>query len=186
MLPLKTLLGMGTHVAFGCDVPASIFQEPKWAFYGAVLRLPESGTALTPQQALTIQEALRVHTMGSAYASFSEATTGSLEPGKFADLVVWSHDLYAMSKADWINLAAEITIVEGEIAYDSGRLSGKCSCDTNSDGSVTIVDFQNAVNAVLAQNPGGCADVNGDGVVNILDLQIVIGAVLDPLGRCRN
>jgi predicted amidohydrolase YtcJ len=186
LLPLKTLLGLGAHVAFGCDVPASIFQEPKWAFYGAVLRRPESGKILTPQQLLTIQEALRVHTMGSAYASFSEATTGSLEPGKFADLVVWSHDLYAMATSDWINLAAEITVIQGEVVYDSGRLSGKCPCDINSDGSVTIVDFQSAVNAVLAPNPGGCADVNGDGLVNILDLQIVIAAALDPLGRCRN
>jgi predicted amidohydrolase YtcJ len=186
LLPLKSLLDMGARVAFGCDVPASIFQEPKWAFYGAVLRKTDSGTVYTPKQALTIQEALRVHTMGSAYASFSEATTGSLEPGKFADMVVWSHDLYAMALADWTKLAADLTIIEGEVIYDSGRLSGKCPCDINGDGSVTVTDFQSLVNSVLSQNPGGCPDINGDGAINILDLQIVISAALDPLGRCRN
>lgn len=66
-------------------------------------------------------EALRIHTMGSAYAGFAETTTGSLEPGKFADLVVWSHDLYAMSPADVNDLAAEMTIINGEILYDAEK-----------------------------------------------------------------
>jgi predicted amidohydrolase YtcJ len=107
LLPLKTMLDNGIHLAFGCDVPASRYQEPKWAFYGAVLRRSgQSGTIFNPSQKLTIQEALRIHTMGSAYAGFADSTTGSLEPGKYADIVIWSHDLYTMSPADVINLAA--------------------------------------------------------------------------------
>jgi len=121
-LPLKTMLDGGIHLAFGCDVPASIFQEPKYALYGAVMRRPMfSETVYNPIQKLTIQEALRIHTMGSAYASFSDSTTGSLEPGKFADLVIWSHDMYTMDPSETINLAAEMTIVGGAIAYDAGK-----------------------------------------------------------------
>ena len=121
-LPLKTMLDMGIPLAFGCDVPASPYQEPKWAFHGATLRYnPRSGTEYNPDEKLTMQEALRIHTMGSAYAGCAETTTGSLEPGKYADLVIWSHDLYTMSPAEFIDLAAEMTIVGGEIVYDAGK-----------------------------------------------------------------
>ena len=121
MLPLKTLLNLGVHIAFGCDVPASIYQEPKYAFIGSVLRRTGAGSLLTQNERLTIQEALRIHTMGSAYAGFAENTTGSLEPGKFADIVVWSHDLYNMANPDWNNLKAELTIVGGEVVYDAAN-----------------------------------------------------------------
>lgn len=122
-LPLKTMLDEGVNIAFGCDVPASPYQEPKWAFHGATLRRSGSGTQLTQAEKLTMQEALRIHTMGSAYASFSENTTGSLEPGKFADIVVWSHDLYTMPPSELINLQAEVTIVGGEIVYNRGNVT---------------------------------------------------------------
>ncbi len=122
LLPLKTMRDMGIHLAFGCDVPASPYQEPKWAFHGAVLRRgTQSGTVFNPGQKLTIQEALRIHTMGSAFAGFADSTTGSLEPGKYADLVIWSHDLYTMSPTQLNDLAAEMTIVGGEILYDAGK-----------------------------------------------------------------
>jgi len=122
LLPFKSMLANGIHVAFGCDVPASLYQEPKYAFMGAVARRgSQSGTVFTPAQKLSMQEALRAHTMGSAYASFSETTTGSLEPGKYADLVIWSHDLYSMNPSEYEDLAAEMTIVGGEIFYDAGK-----------------------------------------------------------------
>jgi hypothetical protein len=120
-LPLKTMLDSGIHVAFGCDVPASIYQEPKWAFHGSTLRRSgQSATIYNPEQILTMPQALRIHTMGSAYAGFAESMTGSLEPGKYADLVIWSHDLYTMLPNQLINLAAEMTIVGGKIVYDNG------------------------------------------------------------------
>lgn len=126
LLPLKKMLGMGIPLAFGCDVPASLYQEPKFAFIGSVLRRTGSGATLNNDQRLSIQEALRIHTMGSAYASFSDSLTGSLEPGKFADLVVWSKDLYAtLTPTEILNLKSEMTIVNGEVQYDSGILQVK-------------------------------------------------------------
>ncbi|MFH1196686.1 MAG: amidohydrolase family protein [bacterium] len=120
LLPLKTLLDLGVHIAFGCDVPASPYQEPKWAFHGSTVRRSSDGIICNINERLSIQEALKIHTMGSAYASFSETTTGSLEVGKFADLVIWSHDLYTMEAADLMNLESEMTVVGGEIVYDKG------------------------------------------------------------------
>ncbi|UCE47186.1 MAG: amidohydrolase [Phycisphaerales bacterium] len=122
LLPLKTMLQMGIPLAFGCDVPASIYQEPKWAFLGASLRRTRTGAVLTAEECLTMQEILRIHTMGSAYAGFAKTMTGSLEPGKYADLVVWSHDVYTMAPAEIHNLEVEMTIIGGEIVYDAGRI----------------------------------------------------------------
>jgi len=122
LLPLKSMLGMGIHLAFGCDVPASPYQEPKWAFKGATLRKSTAGTPFNLEEKLNMPEALRIHTMGSAYAAFMEDSTGSIEPGKYADLTVWSHDLYNMNVDDSNVLTSLMTIVGGQIMYDAGTL----------------------------------------------------------------
>ena len=116
-MPIRTMLDMGIHLAFGCDVPATIMLEPKWAFLGAVTRTTASGYTPAPEERISMKDALRIHTMGSAYASFEEEIKGSIEEGKVADMVVWSHDLYSMPTSQLKNLEAEITIVGGKIVY---------------------------------------------------------------------
>jgi predicted amidohydrolase YtcJ len=120
-MPIQTMLDMGIHLAFGCDVPATIMLEPKWAFLGAVTRRTESGYTPAPEERISMKDALRIHTMGSAYASFEEKIKGSIEEGKVADMVVWSHDLYAMPTSQLKNLEAEITIVGGRIVYQKEK-----------------------------------------------------------------
>jgi predicted amidohydrolase YtcJ len=116
-LPLKTMIEMGIPIAFGCDVPATPMIEPKWAFLGAVARQTRSGYVPAPEQRISIHDALRIHTLGSAYASFEEHTKGSLEPGKVADMVVWSHDLYTASPRELRELTALATIVDGKVVH---------------------------------------------------------------------
>ena len=122
-MPLKTALRMGIPVAFGCDVPASIYQEPKWAFAGPAMRRSKAGP-LNQAERLTIQEALRVHTMGSAYAGFAEETTGSLESGKFADMLVRNHVLYHLTRDQILELQPEMTILGGQIVYEKAKSGG--------------------------------------------------------------
>jgi predicted amidohydrolase YtcJ len=115
-LPLKTLLYQGIPLAFGCDVPASPWYHPKWSLIGATTRRTSSGYQPNPEQCLDMHQALRVHTMGSAYAAFEEDLKGSIEVGKLADLVVWNDDLYALSSPQQAaNLEAVMVIVGGEI-----------------------------------------------------------------------
>ena len=97
---------MGIPVAFGCDVPATIMIEPKWALLGAVTRTTRSGYTPAPEQRISIRDALRMHTLGSAYASFEENIKGSIEPGKLADMVVWSHDVYTASPRELAEIEA--------------------------------------------------------------------------------
>ncbi|MDD5127338.1 MAG: amidohydrolase [Dehalococcoidales bacterium] len=118
MMPIRTMMEMGIHLAFGCDVPATPVLEPKYAFIGAVTRTTTSGYTTAPQECISIKDALRIHTMGSAYASFEENIKGSIEVGKLADMVVWSHDLYSMPVSQLMDLKAEVTIVGGKIVYE--------------------------------------------------------------------
>jgi len=118
-MPINTMLKMGIPLAFGCDVPASITHEPKWALWGATTRKTVTGYQPNPNEKITLDEALRIHTMGSAYAAFEENQKGSIEPGKFADLVVWSDDLYSIRTAKQLNeLRPLMTYVGGVPVYE--------------------------------------------------------------------
>ena len=116
--PLRTMMEMGIPVAFGCDVPATIMIEPKWALHGAVTRATPRGYTPAPEQRISIRDALRMHTLGSAYASFEEGIKGSIEPGKMADMVVWSHDVYNVSPRELAQIKPLATIVGGHVVYE--------------------------------------------------------------------
>jgi predicted amidohydrolase YtcJ len=82
----------GVVVALGSDAPTGPWIIPQITLAGAVTRITLDNDRHCPEQALTSREALRAHTMGGAYAGFEEHIKGSIEPGKLADLVVWSRD----------------------------------------------------------------------------------------------
>ena len=124
-VPIKSMLDRGIPLAFGCDVPAAPFHHPKWAFIGATLRRTSTGYVAGPGERINMRSALRVHTMGSAYAAFEEEHKGSIEVNKMADMVVWSDDLYSLSSPQQAaNLDALLTIVGGEVvAYGPGNVT---------------------------------------------------------------
>jgi predicted amidohydrolase YtcJ len=55
--------------------------------------------------------------MGGAYADFAEDVKGSVEPGKFADLVVWHDNPYTTTGEDILKLSIDLTMVGGKIVY---------------------------------------------------------------------
>jgi hypothetical protein len=62
--------------------------------------------------------------MGSAYAGFAEETTGSFEPGRFADMAIWNHDLYHLTRDQILELQPEMTILGGQIVYEKAKAGG--------------------------------------------------------------
>lgn len=84
-----------------------------------MLRPDADGKRYHPEQAMTIQEALRAHTMGSAIAGHEEQVKGSLEPGKFADLAVWNEDLTSIRPIDILRATVALTIIGGRIVYQA-------------------------------------------------------------------
>src|SRR5436189_5267950 len=63
------------------------------AMYVAVTRRTESGRVIGPEQRVSREQALRMTTIDAAYLSFDEKRKGSIEVGKFGDLVLLSDDL---------------------------------------------------------------------------------------------
>jgi predicted amidohydrolase YtcJ len=115
----RSVLDSGAHLAFGTDWPIESL-DPLRGLYAAVTRMDEEGRPAGgwhPEQCLTIEEALRAYTRGSAYASFEEDVKGSIEVGKLADLAVLSRPILEIPAAEILETEVVMTIVGGKIVY---------------------------------------------------------------------
>ncbi len=110
-------LNAGITLALGSDIPSTPWYSPQITLANSVLRLDAGNKPLNPEQAMTIQEALRAHTMGSAYAAFEDKVKGSLEPGKMADLAVWDANIYSIKPTEILQTNIEMTMIGGKIVY---------------------------------------------------------------------
>jgi predicted amidohydrolase YtcJ len=108
---------MGETLAFGTDYPVEPI-TPFRGIYSAVTRKSEDGTrAYHPEQALTIDEALRAYTYGSAYAEFAEREKGIIAPNYLADFVVLDRDLTKVPPAEILGTQVLMTVVGGKVVY---------------------------------------------------------------------
>ena len=112
----------GARLAFGTDWAVEPL-EPVEGLYSAVTRqsraepgVPEGGWL--PEQRLTIEEAIRAYTAGSAYAEFEEHRKGTLEVGMLADMVVWDRDLLVIPAVQILEARPDYTIVGGRVVYE--------------------------------------------------------------------
>lgn len=113
----RSLLDAGATLAFGSDWPVAPM-SPLMGIYAAVTRRTLDGKhpdGWVPEQKITVEEAVRAYTMGSAYASFDEKIKGSLEPGKLADLIVLSDDIFAIDPIKIADTKVVITIFDGQV-----------------------------------------------------------------------
>ena len=115
----KTFLNNGVALAFGTDYPVEPI-TPFRGVYAAVTRKNEAGTkTYYPEEKLTIDEALRAYTAGSAYAEFAEKQKGTLERGKFADFVVLDRDLTKVPPAEILGTKVLRTVLDGKTVYEA-------------------------------------------------------------------
>lgn len=112
----RSLLDSGATLAFGSDWDVAPM-TPILGIYAAVTRRTLDGKhpgGWVPEQKITVQEAVKAYTMGSAYASFEENLKGSIEPGKLADLIVLTQDIFAIDPAKIPETRVFMTIFDGE------------------------------------------------------------------------
>jgi hypothetical protein len=117
----RSMLEAGAPLAFGSDWPVAPL-SPLLGIYAAVTRATLDGKhpgGWFPEQRLTVGEALRAYTQGSAYAAFQEKDKGSLAPGKLGDVVVISDDLFTIAPAKIKDTHVVMTIVGGKIVYQA-------------------------------------------------------------------
>ena len=117
VIPLKSYLKSNISLAIGADPPAFPVYKPQVALAEAVNRVTQGGYHFDPAESITIQEALKIQTMGSAYAGFQENEIGSIEKGKLADMVIWDRDFYTVPPDKIKDVKAEMTILGGKIVY---------------------------------------------------------------------
>jgi predicted amidohydrolase YtcJ len=106
-------------LAYGSDFPVEIV-SPFWGLYAATTRqdanqTPEGGWH--PDQRMSMEDALRGFTSGSAYAAFAENRLGVLKPGMEADLTVIDTDLFRASSPGLLKAQPLATIVAGRVVF---------------------------------------------------------------------
>jgi predicted amidohydrolase YtcJ len=106
--PFRTLIKNDIIVTGGSDSPVEPL-NPLLGIWAAVTR------RTFKKQRLSLEEALRLYTINAAYASFEENVKGSIEIGKFADLVILSENLSKISREKIKDVKVETTIVDGRI-----------------------------------------------------------------------
>jgi len=120
---IGSLLEAGATLAMGSDAPVGPV-NPLYGLYAAVERKDfEEGPEFRffPRECIELGDALYAYTMGSAAAVGMEHELGSLEKGKYADIVVLSHDVFKTEIGILRDIKVQMTIVGGEIVYDTRR-----------------------------------------------------------------
>jgi len=115
LVPLRRLTDAGVPFALATDnCPPSLF-HPIW--HCIARRHPGTGEEVAPSQRLTREETIRAATRGGAYLTFEENLKGSIEAGKFADMIVLSDDIMTVHEDRIKDIVSELTIVGGKIVH---------------------------------------------------------------------
>lgn len=117
--PFRAAIDAGLSFANSSDCTGSqpTLVSP-WVGIGAMLtRTNRNGVVLDDDQQVTLTEALRSYTVGSAHAGFEERDKGTIEVGKLADLVVVAADPYTVAPEELARMRTDMTIVGGEVRY---------------------------------------------------------------------
>jgi predicted amidohydrolase YtcJ len=116
MFAHRSFLDSGIAVSGASDHPCGPY-EPLMAIQSCVTRKSSDGEVLGARQRITVEEALHLYTMNSAYASFEEDLKGSITPGKVADLVVLGEDPRRVDPDEIKDIPVDMTIVGGEVRF---------------------------------------------------------------------
>jgi predicted amidohydrolase YtcJ len=117
MFPNRSLIEQGTVVAGNSDYPVSA-AVPLLRIHDIVNRTSAEGKVYGPNQRCTVDQALRVFTLGSAYAEFAEKHKGSIETGKLADFAVLDLDPRKVDPKAIKDIAVLQTVIGGETVFE--------------------------------------------------------------------
>jgi hypothetical protein len=113
---LRSFLDGGLVVAGSSDSPV-VPDNPIVGIYGAVTRRAQSGQELSPEEAVSAEQALEMYTINAACASSEERLKGSITPGKLADIVVLSADPLQSPPEQIKDIRVEMTLINGRVVW---------------------------------------------------------------------
>jgi predicted amidohydrolase YtcJ len=124
LVPLDSFLKRGIRWGGGSDYPVTPLAA-RYGLWASVERETLKGTygahPFGTTESVDIHTALRSYTAWNARQMFLEDRIGSLETGKDADIAVWDRDLYSMPPAELRNLRCTMTLLHGQVVFDSAH-----------------------------------------------------------------
>jgi predicted amidohydrolase YtcJ len=127
----NSLLKAGAKVTFSSDWPCTWPPDPMSAIQETMTREVLREVTLhgpvgkiqydQPAERLSVDQSVLAYTRDAAYANFAEKLTGTLEPGKFADLAVLSRDIFTAQPAEVGKTHVTMTMVGGKTVYDANE-----------------------------------------------------------------
>jgi len=122
--PLKSYIDRGIIVAGGSDHMIGHGKDsavnafnPFFNMWASITRRTREGDVIYPQEKITREQALKMWTIWPAHLQFSEKSKGSIEPGKFADLVVIDRDLLTCAEDDIRRIQPVVTLIGGKVVF---------------------------------------------------------------------
>lgn len=112
--PLRSPMDHGITVAISSDI---LPIGPMVGIYAAVTRKGMTGNVYGQEEAITREEAIRAYTASGAFLNFEENIKGSLQSGKFADMIVLSDDILTVDEEKIMDILVEQTYVDGKLVY---------------------------------------------------------------------
>jgi predicted amidohydrolase YtcJ len=116
--PFRTILDHGIQAGMHGDGVHIAPLNPWLHIYFATAGVNSFGARVNGDQQITREEALRLFTRGNSWFLRMEDKTGSIEPGKLADLVVLNKDYFAVPEAEIKQLRSVLTVVGGKVVYE--------------------------------------------------------------------
>ena len=119
--PFRRLLDSGARLVFGSDGPIEP-HAPLIGIHAAVTRRRGDGSpgpeGWQGQERITVAEAVDAYTCWPAYVAGEESYRGSITPGKVADLVVLSQDIFRVDPMAILETQVEMTVLDGRVVWE--------------------------------------------------------------------
>jgi hypothetical protein len=128
LYPVDFWHSAGVSVAFSSDAPV-IDPNPWYGIYAAVTRCTKSQTHFSQHPAnsrnsgISVLEALRMYTIGGAYAEGTEQFKGSIQAGKLADLILIDADPTLVNEGELKDIKTVLTMIGGKVVWERGSPS---------------------------------------------------------------
>lgn len=117
--PIRDILIAGGRVAFGTDWPITDL-NPLVGIRNAILRRSQDGEpsgGWVPEQSVSVAQAIHAYTLGAAYGARREEMEGSISPGKHADLIILSENLFEIDPHKISSVDVLMTMIGGRIVH---------------------------------------------------------------------
>jgi predicted amidohydrolase YtcJ len=119
----NSLAKAGAALAFGTDYQVEPL-NPMEGLYASVTRkdrLGEPGDGWYPEEKISMEDAIRYYTLGSAYSQFMDDRKGIIRKGYLADIVITDKDLLTIPEQEIMKTRVDYTITGGKVVFKSGK-----------------------------------------------------------------